>query len=56
MSEEYITYVPNITGGSVAPNPVNARALFLLSVEVTDEQIILQPIYYYSGEIQSGEV
>ncbi len=52
----YQIQVPRIDSASISPNPVGFNTKFLLSVLVSEETIILEPYYYYSGDIYAGEV
>lgn len=52
----YQIQVPRIDSASILPNPVSMNTKFLLSVLVVEETITLEPYYYYSGDIYSGEV
>lgn len=52
----YQVQIPRIDSASIAPNPVDFNAKFLLSVVVSEETITLEPYYYYSGDLYAGEV
>lgn len=47
--------LPQITQVQITPNPVNAKATFVLSVKVTEITKVLTPKPFMSGEIYSGE-
>lgn len=47
--------VPEITQAGMNPNPVNMNTTFLLSVEVTETTVYLDPYFYYAGDIYAGE-
>ena len=48
--------VPKITAAEFVVNPANINTATKLRVYVVEETIILEPYYYYSGEIYGGEV
>lgn len=48
--------IPSIDAAAITPKPVNINAKFKISVTVTEETKILEPYFYYSGDIYSGEV
>lgn len=52
----YQVKVPDILSASLLPNPVDINFKFLISVVVTEKTVELEPYYYYSGDIYSGEV
>lgn len=52
----YQVQVPRIDAAVITPNPVDFNAQFLLSVTVSEETVTLEPTYFYSGEVNSGEV
>ena len=51
----YQIQVPRIDSASIYPSPVNFNTKFLLSVTVSEETITLEPYFYYSGDLYSGE-
>ena len=55
MADTITTLIPQITAATITPNPVGTGASFKLSVAVTDKQVELDPVWYFSGEIYSGE-
>lgn len=55
-SEGFVVKVFEITSAVFAPNPVNINSTTKLSVEVTETVKILEPYYYYSGDLYAGEV
>lgn len=46
---------PRIDSVTITPNPVNANSYFLISVLVSEIEIILEPITIYSGTFNSGQ-
>lgn len=56
MSDIYTILVPRILSASFSGNPANMNTQTVLSVTVAEETIYLEPTYYHSGEIYSGEV
>ena len=56
MADEYSILIPEIMVASFSANPVYMNSKTVLSVEVTEKTIILEPELLYSGEIYSGEV
>ena len=52
----YTAQIPVITAASATPNPVNTNGAVLLSVTVIEQTVTLEPYYYYSGDLNSGEV
>lgn len=52
----YQVQVPRIDSATISPNPVDFNTKFILSVIVSEETVTLEPYYYYSGDIYSGEV
>lgn len=54
--EAFIVMRPIVSEPIIYPNPVNINTSFTLSVQVVEETLILEPYFYYSGEIYSGEV
>lgn len=55
-SEGFAVKIFEITSAVFAPNPVNINSTTKLSVEVTETVKILEPYYYYSGDLYAGEV
>ena len=55
-SEGFVIKVFEIESAVFAPNPVNINSTTKLSVEVTETVKILEPYYYYSGDLYAGEV
>lgn len=47
---------PRIEGAVLSQNPVNINTLVRLAVTVIDETIVLEPTYFYSGDLFCGEV
>ncbi len=54
MSGIYIT-VPDITGATVAPLVANTNASIVITVLASEIEKYLPPVYYYAGEILTGE-
>lgn len=52
----YSVQFPHVESAIIDPNPVEFNTTFLISVEVIEETIILEPYSYYSGELYAGEV
>lgn len=52
----YYVIRPFFQSASFSVNPVDMNQSTVLAVKVTDEFIILEPDFFYSGEIYSGEV
>lgn len=52
----YTAQIPDITAAVIDPNPAAINAPVMLRVTVTERTVILEPYYYYSGDIFSGEV
>ena len=48
--------LPVITSAQITPNPVLMNTKFKLSVLVEEPTGYVEPVYYYSGEVYSGEV
>ncbi len=48
--------IPEIAGARITPNPTDINTRVTLTVTVTETEIILEPYYYYAGEIYAGEV
>lgn len=55
-SEGFVVKIFEITSAVFTPNPVNINSTTKLSVEVTETVKILEPYYYYSGDLYAGEV
>lgn len=55
-SEGFVVKIFEIASAAFAQNPVNINSTTKLSVEVTETVKILEPYYYYSGDIYAGEV
>lgn len=56
MSTEYPFNLPVIKNAAFSVNPTSINSKIVLSVEVVEEVIYLQPEYFYANEIYSGEV
>lgn len=46
---------PSIDAAVMTPNPVSINQMLRLAITVSEIEIILQPVYYYAGEIYAGE-
>lgn len=55
-SEGFVIKVFEIASAVFTPNPVNINSTTKLSVNVTETVKILEPYYYYSGDLYAGEV
>ena len=55
-SEGFVVKIFEITSAVFTPNPVNINSTTKLSVKVTETVKILEPYYYYSGDLYAGEV
>ena len=57
-STEFANYVikPVIQSAYLSVNPAEMNEQTVLTVDVTDEFMILEQDFFYSGEIYSGEV
>lgn len=53
---DYSIQIPKIETSSITPNPANINTPILVSVQVIEETLVLQPVWFYSGQIYSGEV
>ncbi len=51
----YVLIVPVIQSAAIAPNPVNANTAYLISVAVTEIELLIEPIVRYCGAIICGE-
>lgn len=48
--------VPVVTAAEIVTNPVPINTKFTLTVIVTEAIAVLEPYYYYVGDIYAGEV
>ena len=55
-SEGFVVKIFEIASAVFTPNPVNINSTTKLSVQVTEAVKILEPYYYYSGDLYAGEV
>lgn len=53
---DYTAKIPVVVSAVFSPNPANMNTSTLLSVQVTEETVVLEPTWFYSDEIYSGEV
>lgn len=51
----YTILTPDITGVALAPNPVAFGDLVAVSLTITERNVVLEPVWYYCGEIFCGE-
>ena len=56
MADQYSVMIPEIKDASFSVNPADMNSKIVLSVNVIEKNIILEPVFFYSGEIYSGEV
>ena len=56
MADEYSILIPEITAAAFSVNPADMNIKTVLSVTVIEKTVILEPDFFYSGEIYSGEV
>ena len=56
MADQYSILIPEIVSASFSVNPVSMNGSTVLSVQITEKTVILEPEKWYSGEIYSGEV
>lgn len=57
MSSDSITVLrPVVTAATLTPNPVAFNGVVRLSVTVVDQAVVLEPTYFYAGEVFCGEV
>lgn len=54
--EGWAVQLVEITQAAFAPNPANINSKTELSVNVTETIKLLEPYYYYSGDLYTGEV
>lgn len=52
----YYKISPVFHSATITPNPVNINVQIKISITVTDELVILEPEYWYTGELYAGEV
>ena len=55
-TEGWVVKVFKIAAATFSPNPVDINTTANLSVEVLETVKILEPYYYYSGDLYTGEV
>lgn len=56
MAETYPVNIPEIVSASFSVNPTTINTRIVLSVQVIDKTVYLEPEKIYSGEVYSGEV
>ena len=54
MADVYIS-APHITAASFSVNPCTINEKIVLTVTVTEQNILLEPEVIYAGEIYAGE-
>ena len=47
--------VPSVTAFELAPNPADFNAALAVRLTVTEVSVTLEPIWFFCGEIYSGE-
>lgn len=55
-SEGYVVQIIEISGAVLTPNPADINSKVKLAVTVSETIKILEPYYYYSGDLCAGEV
>ena len=55
-SEGYVVQIIEISGAVLTPNPADINSKVKLAVTVSETIKILEPYYYYSGDLYAGEV
>lgn len=48
-------FEPKITAVTISPNPVNINTSFLISVGVTEVEVVMYKVSAVSGTIKSGQ-
>ena len=56
MAETYSVLVPDITSATFSVNPVSMNGMTVLTINVVEKTVVLEPDKIYSGEFYSGEV
>lgn len=56
MADSYSILIPEITTAAFSVNPADMNSKTVLTVTVIEKTVILEPDFFYSGEIYSGEV
>lgn len=56
MSDVYTILIPKVAAAGFSVNPVGMNTATVLSVTVVEETVELEPSFWYSNEIYSGEV
>lgn len=52
----YVITLPRIDAVSIVPNPSQINQTLSISVTVSEFQKVLEPVYFYAGELYAGEV
>ncbi|MEG0133412.1 MAG: hypothetical protein RR891_07670 [Clostridium sp.] len=47
--------VPKINAATITPNPINANTTFLISINISEVEQILEPSISYCGTISASE-
>lgn len=55
-TEGYAQIMPSVDSASISPNPAHINQYITISVSVSEDLILLDPVWFYSGQIYSGEV
>lgn len=55
-SQDFTITLVEVTDAKFSINPCSARQSTVLSVTTAETVKVLQPQYYYSGDLYSGEV
>lgn len=56
MADTYTILLPVISLVTIAPNPALTNAVLSIAATITEIEKILEPVFYYAGEIYAGEV
>ena len=54
--DPYVIYRPEIRSAVLTPNPAGINTSVRVSVSAEDVRVVLEPVWFYSGELYSGEV
>lgn len=46
---------PYINSCEIAPNPVNQKQVFTITLDIEDRPIVFEKVIVFAGEIRSGE-
>lgn len=53
---DFTAQIPEVTACTLSPNPIGQSATLSIAVTIVDQTVILEPYYYFSGDINAGEV